>query len=218
MILAISAVTPARGQAGPEKQEESKPSLTLVLHPAAEPRPALKYQLLPTALERHPGNAAVMYGKVTADRALLFSNEELWDKIIHWQETPLEELRELKKAGKCGLPGDLWPLDLAARCDYCDWQLPVRDEQPFYLILLPEVQQARVFARLLLGKRPGAGRPARVRRRGAHAHHRLLVGPRRCPRADDCKRPGGSSHRGHDVSPGGERSSSSPTPRTSTGP
>jgi hypothetical protein len=39
-------------------------------------------------------------------------------------------------------------LDRAARCEHCDWQLPVREEN-FFELLLPEVQQTRQFARFL---------------------------------------------------------------------
>ena len=37
------------------------------LHPQAAPVPSLKYRLLPTRLEQNRGNAAVHYGKVTAE-------------------------------------------------------------------------------------------------------------------------------------------------------
>ena len=135
---------------GPEEQEdETKPTLTLVLHPAPEPRPALKYQFLPTVLERHHGNAAVYYGKVTAEQIAFFSDNELWKKINEWSDAPLAELREAKRSGECPLPKDLFMLNWAARCDTCDWELPFREYRPTYDILLPEMQQSHRFARLL---------------------------------------------------------------------
>ena len=36
----------------------------LVVSPAGEPRPALKYPLLPPLLDRQPGNAAIMYTRI----------------------------------------------------------------------------------------------------------------------------------------------------------
>jgi hypothetical protein len=100
----------------------------------------------------------VEYGKVTAERNALFTNTALWENIEKWQTMPLEELRRdpVLSGGRYQWiydphyqPGSVLDvLDKAARCKSCDWQLPI-GEQDFFSILIPEVQQARRFARLL---------------------------------------------------------------------
>lgn len=159
ILLALIAFAPSASVAqlaalsgGPTKPaaEELPPTVKLVLHPAAEPRPALRYQLLPPLVDRRPGNAAVLYGKVTAEQQQFFGNQELWEKIDKWTDTPLGEFPK-EEAGKVLQGSQFKFLDRAARCEYCDWQMPLRDE-PFYAILLPELQQTRSFGRMLAAR------------------------------------------------------------------
>lgn len=126
--------------------DEANEPIKLTLHPMAEPQPALKYRLLPEFIDRKPGNAAVYYGKVTAERQAYFgsSGREWRDKVLRWINTPLEELLE----EEAYVPVDPIFLRQAARCSTCDWQFPLREER-FFEILLPEVQQTREFARIL---------------------------------------------------------------------
>ena len=127
----------------PESADDT--TLRLTVHPAAEARPALKYQLLPRFLDRTPGNAAVDYGKVSAEQNAVFGNDKWWEE--NWTkrvEAPLADLR----GQKLELPLIFGTLDRAARRERCDWQVPIR-EGNFYRVLLPEVQQIRVFARLV---------------------------------------------------------------------
>jgi len=122
----------------------------LTVSPSAEPVPALKYELLPDIMEEIDGNAAVYLGKEKAEETAFFSKRDLWEKIEErWQTAPLEELRSDEQT--MILLGDGPPyyyLNQAARCRYCDWQLPYRRET-FYTILLPEIQESRQFARIL---------------------------------------------------------------------
>jgi hypothetical protein len=120
----------------------------LTLHPAAEPTPALKYRLLPSAVDRLPGNAAVEYGKVMAEEWTYFNKYVIGDELKKWREMPLEKLR----AEDVPLPGSsIYFLERGAKCRYCDWQLPI-GELPFYTILLPEAQQSRMYSRILAVK------------------------------------------------------------------
>ncbi len=131
-------------------EEDPYPPVKIVLHPAPEPRPALKYRLLPDILDRKPGNAAVVYGKVKAEQPGFFGNAEVWEKInMKWIVAPLAELR--KEVGKQFAPDTVfYYLDRAARCQYCDWQLPIGEPgQDMWSILLPEIQEMRAFGRLL---------------------------------------------------------------------
>ena len=143
---------------GQAPDDAGAPPIQIVLHPAREPRPALKYQLLPPFLDRRPGNAAVHYLKVPHEQTGLFGNGEFWDTICKWIEMPLRELRNEKDkdGGKHtwiarSSRGIIENLDRSARCESCDWDLPVR-EREFYTILLPEVQSARASARILAAR------------------------------------------------------------------
>lgn len=140
----------AAGLAGTVRSAEPKAgepaAVKIVLYPAAAPVPALKYQLLPPMIERRPGNAAVNYGKVTAEQSSFFGNQQLQDKIGKWLEVPFHEFPKEEVRKEFQPP--LHFLKLATRCESCDWDLPIREE-PFFSILLPDVQQSRTFGRIL---------------------------------------------------------------------
>jgi hypothetical protein len=132
------------------KQESKITTIKIVLHPMAEPRPALKYKLLPAFIDLKPGNAAVFYNKLLAESIRLFNDENgLWDKALEWtdegslsglpDEKVLSEIRSWK-----------WKIDeikRASQCEYCDWEVPIREDGIY--TLLAEVQQTRSYARLL---------------------------------------------------------------------
>jgi hypothetical protein len=114
----------------------------------AAPTPALKYRLLPPATELTSGNAAVPYGKVTAEQWSFFPKYANTDIINTWQAMPLDKLRQTK----IDLPSSsVFFLEQGAKCKYCDWQLPF-GKVPFYSILLPGEQQTRSYARILAVK------------------------------------------------------------------
>ena len=142
-----------------EPSEEEK-AVQIVLYPAAEPRPAMKYQLLPPFLERRPGNAAVWWNRLPAERAGFFRKfYDKWKDIEKWMEIPLGDPRE-KECRKEVLAkhvgmfdrGEIYSdMERAARFESCDWQQPIR-EGNYIAILLPEVQQMRTYGRLLEAK------------------------------------------------------------------
>lgn len=130
-----------------QAQEDDGP-VTVTLHPQDEPKPAMRYRLLPGAMDWIPGNAAVDYGKVTAENSTYFNynNRAVWDNIEDvWPNMPLAELQ----LEDVGVPNSsIYFLKRGARRKFCDWQLPIGDE-PFYQILLPEAQESRNYARIL---------------------------------------------------------------------
>ena len=149
--LALGQAASVQSADGGKRSDEDKaPTVKLVLHPAAEPRPALKYHLFPPLVDRRPGNAAVLYGKVTAEQWPFFTDRERWEKIVKLIEIPLAEFPK-EEADRVLGGVRLQDLERGARCEYCDWQLPIREEK-FYGILLPAVQQTREFGRLLAAK------------------------------------------------------------------
>jgi hypothetical protein len=129
----------------------------ITIYPAPEPQPALRYQLLPPMLERIPGNAAVHYGKLTAANIRFLSDPQLLETASNWSSTPLANLRRQEVRASAyyrsirNLPGLYDQLQRAARCEQCDWQLPIR-EDGYFSMLLPEVQQTRTLATLLAAK------------------------------------------------------------------
>jgi hypothetical protein len=169
VVLAIAAVpVAARGQATgasgekPELSEEEK-TVQIVLYPAAEARPALKHQLLPPLLDRRPGNAAVWWNRIPAERGQFFESQYAengpgW-KFDKWLQMrigdPSEKAYREKELGKdlnLLRPGQLYAdMDRAARFESCDWQLPIR-EGNVIAMCLSDVQQTRSFARLLAAK------------------------------------------------------------------
>jgi len=127
---------------------EPEPPVKLTLHASAAPTPALKYRLLPNYTDQVSGNAAVNYGKVTAEEMTFFKKYAFQDIIDTWEEMPLDKLR----LETVPLPeSSVFFLERAAKCKYCDWQLPI-GEMPFYTIMLPEAQQTRSYARILAVK------------------------------------------------------------------
>lgn len=144
--LAAAQVLASSG--GNASEEDKAPTIKLVVRPAAEPRIALKYQLLPGVLDRRPGNAAVLYNKIAIDLAGK-EWDEAQEKAGDWLKQPLADLpREEVAKVLSRYEYVLRDLDLAARREQCDWQLPFR-EQDFISMLLPEVQKIRGFARLV---------------------------------------------------------------------
>jgi hypothetical protein len=146
-MVAISALAVARV---PALAQDDEMPIKLTLYPSAEPRPAVKYRLLPELMDQIPGNAAVHYGKVTAERIRLFGNSELIEQIDSLQEAPFDVVRrnDLRPGLRLPLQGVEDELRRAARCTGCDWQLEVRDG-PGYGLLLPEVSQTRQFGPIL---------------------------------------------------------------------
>jgi hypothetical protein len=75
LVLTWAALVPPLALGQPRTPPDEMKTKTLVLYPAPAPKPVLKYLLLPTYLDRKPGNAAVWYGKVTAEQRKLFGNQ-----------------------------------------------------------------------------------------------------------------------------------------------
>ena len=144
--LAALLLSPA-----PCRADDDRQPVQVTLSPMPASDPPLKYRLWPDFVDRIHGNAAVYYGKVRSSQDSLFSDHELWDKIDHSDTQPLQSLREdddqlFAKLTFQSPP--LYYLRQGALCTNCDWQLPV-DREPYFTILLPEMQDSRQFCRLL---------------------------------------------------------------------
>ncbi len=133
--------------------------IKIILHPMTQPRPALRYRLLPSILDTRPGNAAVWWNRLPAERTTYFRDVgNASDATSRWLEIPLNDPREKEFRAKHPeiantIPGGSMFADMvrAARFESCDWQLPIHEGNAF-MILLPELQQLRTYGRMLAAK------------------------------------------------------------------
>ena len=153
--MSITSMSSADSPAQPAKVDadgEKNAATVLVLSPAAEPVPALELQLLPPFLGQRPGNAAVHYGKVYAEQLTFLSDKATWSRIRAVLDTPIDKIEVTEVDQRLLASRSIFePLERAAQCERCDWQLPLRDT-PYWEILLPEVQQSRSCARFLAAR------------------------------------------------------------------
>jgi hypothetical protein len=169
-LATLSVVAAADAPAKNDKQAAAKQAaktevevISVTIHPAAAPRPALKYHLLPTFQQTTPGNAVPLYAK-----ALVF-HLETWNVMQNaesdekdkqssndlnhfekWLETPLDKLPRdrVKKFVKSFDGFGKSQIELATRREHCNWDMPLRQGHVFEM-LLPEVQEFRNMARVV---------------------------------------------------------------------
>lgn len=137
---------------GSATADETAPPVTrFSVRATGEPVPALKYRLLPPYIDLRPGNAALIYNKITVEFESWrnVDGQTRSQQVAEWLEMPIEQLprAEVDKT-LASLAGRLAELDRAARLETCDWQLNIRGEHP-WSILLPEVQGMRNLARVV---------------------------------------------------------------------
>jgi hypothetical protein len=147
-LLALSLTAPAAVRA-----DDDVEPVRLTLHPAASPKPSLRYRLLPDRRDLEPGNAAALYYRTEAmfveNRGLLMDLGGLhWEA---WASAPLKDLPLKEVREKVGAYKYIYKeLATAGRRRDCDWQLEGRPEG--IGLLLPEIQGYRSLARVLVVK------------------------------------------------------------------
>jgi hypothetical protein len=153
-------------------QESREEVVRLTIRPAAAPVPALKYEFLPEFREQVSGNAVIHYQRAAdlAGKRLTFDNPD--EKPTKWLEMPIGEL----PLAEVRLFVDrerivFQELELASRCDSCDWQIREAARTQGFSFLFPDIQKLREFASFLMlrarleiaeGKTPDAVRTLRV--------------------------------------------------------
>jgi hypothetical protein len=146
-------------------EAESPPNVVLI-RPAAEPVPALKYRLLPERRELIPGNAAIFYHRAIEDQyqkhyrqalqarfAKKPPGEATADEEAHgvWLTQPLASLpRDKVNEYLTAHASSLHEVELGARREFCNWEFQHRDEG--FNLLIEDIQQVRGLARLLILK------------------------------------------------------------------
>lgn len=142
---------PRRPPHDPNKPETFKLSVS----PASEPHPALKYALLPKYGDITPGNSVPFYY-----RAILATQsmpkkalKRFWDNYDRWMEGPPEkmpkqEVRQFLKSFNTIFD----ELKVATHRESTDWSWRMRRIRGLKAIsfLLPEIQESRQVARLLV--------------------------------------------------------------------
>jgi hypothetical protein len=124
-------------------------SITLSPRPAHVP--ALRYRLLPLDSERKAGNASPIYLRFAQERSEQ-TKKDLREKPSKWNEMPISKLpREEVRKFLDGFRYQLEQLDLGARRKTCDWNYTL-DVEDIFMILLPDAQEMRQYAHLLVLK------------------------------------------------------------------
>jgi hypothetical protein len=121
--------------------------IQLTVQPAAAPKPALRYLLLPELKEMNPGNPIQNYLKCFSEQQKFFLDAEAANRREKLLAMPLKELpaKELQDYGGSALTRADW----AARLDKPDWQILIQCKTEGIGLLLPDVQQMRVLASAL---------------------------------------------------------------------
>ncbi len=140
----LAAWAPAVGQ-----DESFPPDATvkaLTLRPAAEPRPALKYTLMPHVLDQTEGNAATAYKALMEAWDARDDHDELDKQVAGWLDQPIDTL-PLEEVRRALGAYPLEELHEAARMEACDWALPIRTQG--INLMLPSVGTMRNFTRAI---------------------------------------------------------------------
>ena len=131
------------------QQAAAKPELliTLSVTPAAAPKPALKYLLLPELRELKPGNPVQGYLKCYLEQYRFVFDEENFDRRKTLLAMPLDEIPgpDAREFGGFALA----QVDAAARLDNPDWQILLKLKADGFETLLPDVQAMRTLGRAL---------------------------------------------------------------------
>ncbi len=130
------------------------PPVKLTVDPAVETRPALRYELLPSARDRVPGNAMLHYLKATAAKPPLerdpAKSKAEWDRVLLWEEAKIDEFPVKEVAQYLQKYKSLFrELEYATRCKQCDWTSAPTNPNDAIGDRLAEIQSFREFARFL---------------------------------------------------------------------
>jgi hypothetical protein len=147
VTVLICALAPCAALA----QSDAPPPTKLALRPAGPNVPALKFQLLPELRDSTPGNAALLYQRAHAPEWQFYRRMPGFEKLFEIPTTPLKELPR-KDYDWLLTSSMLKEVDLAARREYCDWEMTPRIRTDGIGLLLPDVQGMREFGSMLAAR------------------------------------------------------------------
>ena len=161
-LIALIALALVAWSSSAPAQPPPDPTIRVVFRPAAEPRPALKYRLVPEPIKLVPGNAAIFYHRAI----LLYEQRYRVDSDIKARQSPPgravspdEQVSTWVAGPIADIPIDkaramvesmrsiLGEIEQGASRTTCDWQFDDRPEG--ISLLLPEIQSMRPLARLV---------------------------------------------------------------------
>lgn len=152
-MLALMLLAAAQPPAPPPDRALTK---TLVVSPAAAPRPALKFELLPRPSAKSAGNAAIAYHRAIALRPAAETDpakaQAARDKLDQWMAADLDTFPAADVTAhltRTGFAASFRELDRGALSTGCDWELLPRLKAEGVGLLLPELQPQRELARAL---------------------------------------------------------------------
>lgn len=161
LITLFVLCTSVAHAAGPATQPAT---VDVTIRPAAEPRPALRYRLLPPVVDTITGDAAPLYllaaGAWPQGDANFADKTLTPEEVAKWQvadgaswstallEVPLSKLKS-PELDRClaNLSGAYPMLQLASLRETCNWNLPIREQG--FATLLPHLATLRNVARLV---------------------------------------------------------------------
>lgn len=123
----------------------------LTIRPTPASTPALRYHLLPEVKDQSPGNALLLYYRAfSPEWHGILRRPEVTEKLGKWKENrhqvPDPSLKSVANTVA------LKEVDLAARREYCNWEMTPRLRQEGIGLLLPDVQGFRVLADFLAAR------------------------------------------------------------------
>jgi hypothetical protein len=119
----------------------AEPVGRMTVEPAAAPKPALKYQLLPEVRELKPGNSTQWYLRCFMEQRTFFFNKEIVAERARQRTMPLKQLPkdQLRNYGGHALT----QADYGARLDTVDWQALDRVQSEGTDMRVPELRAFR---------------------------------------------------------------------------
>jgi hypothetical protein len=159
LALLLCASLPAQVQIGPDgpvaprnvpRQAQGPRELFLVVDPAAEPMPALRYSFATEVLQRKAGNAAPFYYRSFWLMAQVDDAKRA--EVMEYLDASLVDIREHDVGQLLTEFDDVFDeIRTATVREHCDWQWRMKDLDGMKAIefLLPEASQLRDLGRLL---------------------------------------------------------------------
>jgi hypothetical protein len=139
------AAAPPVDKTGAAKQTET---IKLAITPAAEATPLLKYRLTPRFADQRPGNAAPLYAQAALTYQPTEADEKRIAELLKASPAEFAKFAAEKNGGTLVPVTPVNLLRVAARREECRWDHPLREQNPFS-VLMPEQQQLRKLARLV---------------------------------------------------------------------
>jgi hypothetical protein len=147
--LSLAGLLTCASLALADGKDKELPWTKLTVSAARAPVPSLKYTLLPELRDIKPGNAALLYQRAHSPEWFSeFRRHPDYAKYYDWFELPLEKFPKDRALGILPVNA-LREVDLAARREYCDWELTDRARTDGMNMLVSDIQTFREFASFL---------------------------------------------------------------------